>query len=258
MNKVLLLVVMLARVIAGAQDPAFVPCQPYGGQQAVDALFERELRFPDDAMAEGIEGISTLIFIVGANGTVRDLRVWEPLSPSCDLEALRLARMVRWHPARLAGEARDAEHYLKVPFDPKQYRKWLKTRSSACPDLAEEDIDPSGVIHVRAEVDSVPAPRIKGGMKGLPAYLTENLRYPPDAFRRDLQGVVRLEFVVEPSGSLSNMRAIDELGGGCTEEAMRLVRGLCWRPAIKDALRVRCAQEVSIAFRIVASPNERY
>lgn len=258
MNKVLLLVVMLARGIAGAQDPNFIPCQPFGGQRAVDDLFERELRFPDDAMAEGIEGVSTLIFIVGADGTVRDLRVWEPLSPSCDEEAVRLARMVRWHAARLGGEARDAEHYLKVPFDPKQYRKWLKARSTACPALTDMPSDGSGGIHERGEVDSLPAPRIKGGMKGLPAYLTENLRYPPDAFRRDLQGVVRLEFVVEPSGSLSNMRAIDELGGGCTEEAMRLVRGLCWRPAVKDARRVRCTQEVSLAFRIVASPNDRY
>jgi hypothetical protein len=50
------------------------PCQPFGGQQAVDALFEHELHFPDDALAEGIDGISTLIFTVEADGTLRDLR----------------------------------------------------------------------------------------------------------------------------------------------------------------------------------------
>lgn len=239
-----------------AQDkPAFIPCRPFGGQAAVDALFERELVFPDDAIKEGITGESTLIFIVGADGAVRDLRVWQPLSPSCDAEALRLARLIRWHAATMAGEARDAEHYLKVPFDPKLYKKWLKNRASLCVAIASPETDASGRIHTRAEVDSLPRPLILNGIKGLPKYLVENLRYPPDAFKRDLQGTVRLEFVVEPTGSLSNMRALDELGGGCTEEAIRLMNAICWRPAIKSGKRVRGTMEVSIAFRI--AQNQR-
>lgn len=240
------------------QDLVFLPCQPFGGQQAVDALFEHELRFPDDALAEGIDGISTLIFTVDADGTLRDLRVWQPLSPSCDLEALRLARMVRWHPATLGGEPHAAEHYLKVPFEPKQYRRWLKNRSEQCASLTARANDPTGQIYRKQEVDSLAAPRIPSGMKGLQKHLLEHLRYPPDAFRRDLQGTVRIEFVVEPTGTLSNMRALDELGAGCTEEAMRLVRDICWRPAIKNDVRVRSTQEVSILFRITLSPNERY
>lgn len=246
---------ILLPLLAAAQQPAFVPPVPYGGQQAVDVLFERELIFPEDALAEEIDGTSTLIFTVDADGTVRDLRIWQPLSPSCDAEAIRLGRLVRWHAATMGGAVRAAEHYLKVPFDPKQYRKWLKTRSSLCAALPDHPQDASGVIRTRAEVDSLPVPRIAGGTKGLPKYIMENLRYPPDAFRRDLQGSVRIEFVVEPTGSLSNMRALDELGGGCTEEAMRLIRSTCWLPAVKDGSYVRGTMEVNIAFRIAANQH---
>lgn len=254
-STVQLLLLYPSALFAQSNQPAFVPCVPYGGQAAVDLLFERELIFPEDALQEGIDGISTLIFTVDADGSVRDLRVWQPLSPSCDAEALRLAKLIRWHAATLAGEARAAEHYLKVPFDPKQYKRWLKIRSHLCATIKDGEADVSGKIHSRAEVDSLPRPLIPNGIKGLPKYLGDNLRYPPDAFKRDLQGLVRIEFVVEPSGSLSNMRALDELGGGCTEEAIRLINAACWRPAIKDGKRVRGTMEVSINFRIAQNEH---
>lgn len=237
-----------------AGQSGFVPCMPFGGQAAVDALFERELVFPEDALNEGVDGTSTLIFVVDADGTVHDLRVWQPLSPSCDAEALRLARLVRWHPATLDGQPRAAEHYLKVPFDPKHYRKWLKSRGALCPPLAPAPVDRSGAILGRNDVDSLPSPILPGGSKSLPAHIVQNLRYPQDAYRRDLQGTVRLEFIVETSGSISNLRALDELGAGCTDEAMRLIRSLCWEPAVKDGKRVRGTQVISIDFRI--APNQ--
>ncbi len=93
-------------------------------------------------------------------------------------------------------------------------------------------------------------PMVPNGLKGLPAHIAANLHYPGDAYKRDLQGTVRLDFVVEPSGSISNLRALDELGGGCNEEAMRLVRSICWAPAVRDGHRVRCVQQLSIRFHI--------
>ena len=238
-----------------AQQPGFIACQPYGGLQAVHALYERELVYPADAMADALEGEVHLIFVVEADGSVRDMRVWQPLNASCDAEAMRLGHMVRWHPASVGGVANAAEHYLKVSFSIKQYRKWLKTRAEICKPDRQRAMDRSGQIYPRTQVDSSSAPRIPGGSKGLPRYLVEHLRYPPEAYRRDFQGTVTLEFIVEPSGALSNMRALNELGGGCTKEAMELLRSICWRPAMKGGEAIRSTQEVNIEFRI--APNER-
>lgn len=255
MERTVVALALMALAAGMSAQTGFVPCMPFGGQAAVDALFERELQFPEDALNEGVDGVSTLIFIVDADGAVRELRIWQPLSPSCDAEALRLARLVRWHPATVDGQPRAAEHYLKVPFEQKLYRKWLKARGALCAPLPLAPTDPSGAILGRNEVDSLPEPLLPGGSKSLPAYLVQNLRYPPDAYRRDLQGTVRLEFVVEPSGSLSNLRALDELGAGCTDEAMRLIRSLCWKPAVKNGVRVRGTQVISIDFRIASNQH---
>jgi protein TonB len=74
------------------------------------------------------------------------------------------------------------------------------------------------------------------------------MRYPPEAFRYSLDGTVRLEFVVEPSGTLSNLHAIEDVGGGCTDEAMRLVQKIQWLPGQKAGQRVRSILQVSIRF----------
>ena len=76
------------------------------------------------------------------------------------------------------------------------------------------------------------------------------MRYPDEAYRRSLEGVVKLHFTVEPSGAVSNMYASEELGGGCTAEAMRLVYKTPWAPGVRDGKRVRSSSEVSIRFTL--------
>jgi len=63
-----------------------------------------------------------------------------------------------------------------------------------------------------------------------------------------------MEFVIEKSGSITNIEAVKPLGGGCGEEAYRLVSGLQWRPAVKNGRSVRTLMRVDIEFRLV-DPN---
>lgn len=241
-----LAIALLLAATGAAQG--FVPCMPYGGDQAVRGLLEQELRFPGAELEHGVKGSAVLIFSVMADGELRDLRIWRSLTPACDAEALRVGALVRWHPATVGGMPHAAEHYLEVPFDAKRYVRQQDVRRcmGGYPSLADSSL----LIHLPTSVTAPPTPMVTGGARGLPAYITTNLHYPEEAYKRDLQGTVRLDFVVEPSGSISNLRALDALGGGCTEEAMRLVRGICWSPALKDGRRVRCTQQVSITFRL--------
>lgn len=64
-----------------------------------------------------------------------------------------------------------------------------------------------------------------------------------------------IEFVVETSGAVSNLRTLNFLGGGCDDEAMRLARTLCWRPAVKDGQFVRSVMKLDIQFRL--DPSRR-
>ncbi|MBL7964957.1 MAG: TonB family protein [Flavobacteriales bacterium] len=233
----------------------FFACQPHGGEAAVKAMVEQELRFPAVPLAQGVKGDVLTIFTVEADGTLRDLRVWQGLQEECDREALRLTRLVQWQPALYNGQPHAAEHYLRFTFDPKAYRKWQKVRALRC---AGADTLPSaapGPVLQPREVEVQAEPMIAGGYNGWSDHLSANLRYPTEAYRRDIQGQVKLTFVVETNGVVSNLRAVEDLGGGCTEEAMRIVRGICWKPAMKAGKAVRSLREVSIRF--VIAPKQR-
>ncbi|MFN3876468.1 MAG: energy transducer TonB, partial [Flavobacteriales bacterium] len=87
-------------------------------------------------------------------------------------------------------------------------------------------------------------------MAGLPAYIGKEMRYPLEAMRYSLEGAVKLEFIVEPTGSISNMQVLESLGGGCTDEAIRLIHRIGWQPAVKDGRRVRSVLQVPIRFSL--------
>ena len=48
------------------------------------------------------------------------------------------------------------------------------------------------------------------------------------------------------------------LGGGCTEEAIRLIKMLKWKPGIKDNMAVRTKMELDITFHLDADSKIKY
>lgn len=207
-----------------------------------------------EEIAAGTEGEVELTFTVQADGRSKDMRVSGTLGEANDREALRVAKLIRWHPASVGGSSLDTERTLKIPVSAKRYKKSHGKEVPALP-FTSIPADGSGEIYQDRGTDSLAVPMIPKGLRGLPVYIAENLRYPEDARRRDIQGKVGVEFVVETSGNVSNVRSVDALGAGCDDEAMRLIRSLKWRPAIKGGQRVRSIGKMDIQFRL--NTNQR-
>lgn len=66
-------------------------------------------------------------------------------------------------------------------------------------------------------------PQFPGGDNGLYQYLKKNVVYPALAKVRKIQGRVYVEFIVERDGSVSHVKVTRGIGGGCDEEAARVV-----------------------------------
>ena len=95
-----------------------------------------------------------------------------------------------------------------VKFDRKKYKKYLKEREKTAP--IEDLLPPSDdqVLWKPEALDTVPQPLIDRGMKGLSKYFSKNMKYPEEAFKRNVQGTVIMEFVIEKSGSITNIEAV--------------------------------------------------
>lgn len=225
-------------------------CIPTGGRSALDRLFEQELRYPEVALEAGIKGEVVIGTLVAPDGSTREVRVARGLSPECDAEALRVIRLVCWQPATAGELCSGKEELLAVPFDPGRYKRWVKGRHIHAGGVFDLLVDSTLDVLSAKQLDQQVTPEIPGGMQGLPSFLSKELRYPEQAYRYSLEGTVRLEFVVEASGNLSNMVALDEVGGGCIEEAMRLMHRIAWKPGLRNGKRVRSRLQVSIQFKL--------
>jgi protein TonB len=67
-------------------------------------------------------------------------------------------------------------------------------------------------------------PEFPGGDAERVRFLNNNLTYPQEARETNTSGTVYLEFVVERDGSISNISIKRGIGGGCDEEAIRVVK----------------------------------
>ncbi|RKD19561.1 hypothetical protein BCY91_13245 [Pelobium manganitolerans] len=94
-------------------------------------------------------------------------------------------------------------------------------------------------------------PEFPGGMAAWSNFLTKNLRYPAAAAEAGISGRVLVSFVVERNGEISNLKVVRGIGGGCDEEAMRVIKkSPFWKPGIQNGRAVRVSYIMPVVFRM--------
>ena len=94
-------------------------------------------------------------------------------------------------------------------------------------------------------------PEFPGGMGALMTYLAKNIKYPPLAKESGIQGKVFINFVVEPDGSISHVKVLRGIGGGCDEEAVRVVKSMPkWKPGMQRGKPVRVSFTLPVKFTL--------
>jgi TonB family protein len=95
----------------------FTPASPLNGYEDLYAYFHRELRYPEAALADSVEGVVTVSFIINKQGQLEQFKIEQSLGSLFDEEALRLARaMPPWIPARLGNEPTRSKLTLPITF----------------------------------------------------------------------------------------------------------------------------------------------
>ena len=90
-----------------------------------------------------------------------------------------------------------------------------------------------------------------GGYAAFRQYLRDSLAYPEKAREKHLEGYVRLQFVVGPTGQLSGFKVVSRLSPECDEEAIRLVKeGPAWFPGVQNNCRTARKVELNVPFTL--------
>lgn len=94
-------------------------------------------------------------------------------------------------------------------------------------------------------------PAFSGGEAALYKYLQTNIKYPEEAKELGIQGRVFVTFVVETDGSITDIKVVRGIGGGCDEEAVRVVKYMPkWSPGKQRGVPVRVQFNLPVKFTL--------
>jgi TonB family protein len=94
-------------------------------------------------------------------------------------------------------------------------------------------------------------PTYPGGIAAFYRFLGENIKYPEEAVKNNVQGNVFVSFVVEKDGSLNNIKIDRPLGYGTDEEAVRVLKlSRKWNPGLANGKPVRVKYNIPIKFHL--------
>ncbi len=95
-------------------------------------------------------------------------------------------------------------------------------------------------------------PAYPGGDEAMKKFILNNLKYPDKARKAGISGKVYVSFTVKADGTLTNIRILRGIGGGCDEEALRIIRQMPkWKPGKQGNSNVNCEMTLPIFFQLV-------
>ncbi len=211
-------------------------------------FIQQNLRYPEEALKEGKNGEVVVTFHVDERGNGSNYHVTQTFCEEANTNALDMVRKIRWSPATMDMKPVASDMEYTVEYNARSYKRyWKKHEPLPLPLTLEADT--SYAIYERHQLEETAKPYFADGST-MAQFILSNLKYPESAKMAEIAGTVRLSFVVETDGNISNILIEQSVGGGCDQEAIRLLQLTRWIPAVKNGQYVRSHNLQDITFHI--------
>lgn len=216
-----------------------------GGKAEFKRVFDQEIIYPEAALKNNISGKVTINFDIKKDSSISNVKVITSGNKDLDAEGLRLFNLYLWVPALKEGQCVGTSWSVAFDFNAEKYAKICKKRGyTKFKYIADAKIDSTGKIYTTG----VQMPMYEKGNFALQDFIKENLEYPRQAQLSNIQGTVVLSFVVEPSGLMTNIGVAKSVGGGCDQEAIRVLEQIKWYPGKYDGKLARVKMTFPVYF----------
>lgn len=128
-------------------------------------------------------------------------------------------------------------------------------RSVAVPAPVTTDLKlpavPANAVTANSTTAYYANPEFPGGAERMAKFIRQNVQYPNAAREENISGSVKVSFTIDENGSIKNPVIVQGLGGGCDEEALRVISKMPkWKPASSDGTNVSSQKTIKIVFQL--------
>lgn len=117
------------------------------------------------------------------------------------------------------------------------------------PDAKEAPADSTAKDEVFMVAEQMP--EFPGGMKEMLKFLQENVKYPENAMKNNVQGRVIVQFVVEKDGTPTEFKVLRSVDPDLDAEALRVMKAMPkWKPGMQKGQVVRVKFTVPVSFKL--------
>ena len=180
----------------------------------------------------------------------RDLqKLPEPVPPPAKNPAEK--KILAWSTPKVTDEAIDQDDPLPVsPVEPGPSAEPVGGSVIPLPpEKSEPPIIQPGPPEPYIIVSEMPF--FPGGETELHKYFLTRIRYPREARESNIEGTVYLSFIIESNGTVSNIKVLRGIGGGCEEEAIRVASTMPdWTPGKQNGNPVRVKLTLPVKFTL--------
>ena len=225
----------------------------------------KNLKYPAEARKKNIEGQVVVQFVIKPDGLIKDVKVVREIGEGCGSEVKILVEgmnkmAVRWIPGKQHGKYVNVLYTLPVKF--------------ALQGNDGKSINNNEISHMRpissGEIFKVvdQMPRFPGcedqpvgherddcAKTKMLEYIYQNLKYPQEARKNQVEGQVVLQFVVGQDGILREIRIARDIGSGCGKAAADVIESmndkkLKWTPGVQKGRNVDVLYTLPVKFKL--------
>ena len=225
-----------------------------GGEKALMEYIGKNIVYPVEAKEKEIQGRVFINFVIEKDGSVSTVKVLRGIGGGCDEEAVRaVSSLPKWKPGIQKGKPVRVSYQIPILFkldnaqkaqdqDPKKEKQMVGEVEKMVP----YGPDKNGVYQIVEEM-----PQYPGGETAMMEYVAKNVVYPKEAQEKGISGRVFVGFIVEKDGSIGEVKLLRGIGGGCDEEAIRVIKGMPkWKPGKQEGKPVRVSYQMPINFKL--------
>ncbi len=217
-----------------------------GGEEAMMKYVAENIKYPQAAKDKNIGGRVFVSFVIEKDGSVNEVKVMRGIGGGCDEEAVRVIKgMPKWKPGIQKGKPVRVSYMMPLNFklSDDQPTKPAQQTDANKPNMKP---DKNGVYQICEQM-----PEFPGGVEALMDFVAKNVVYPQEAMDKEISGRVYVSFVIEKDGSVNEVKVMKGIGGGCDDEAVRVIKAMPkWKPGKQDGKPVRVSYMMPIVFKL--------